>query len=658
MQIIDSLLVKSSSTSTGGTNELDTFFDFQSKGKRLEQIEVRHSDVIDGMRFMYGGKWTKWCGNDENGESRVVKLDEDEHVANMSGAYGERDGAVHILTLTIHTSKSRNFTFGTGEHGTGETDFNLVGGSENCYILGVSVKENQHTDGPSYVSELGVYYVHRDMEFIGSLCAIYKNNLDRFKGIVLDTYRDGRMNALVNDIKNACATSSDVIGKSEEWYRKNPKAKEEDAYIQVLAMLTFYNDYYKDKPITESITSFGLVAVGRRMWQYKTPIAGDYLFPNLRFMPLSDKEFNAYNETLRKVVDSPIYSIVSDSKKTFRVGSSSMKDTVPVFEGTKKLQNGNYGICSRRISQTPYTGTITTDNVRTEIANALEWVISNQIEIWILPEMCMDEDMLSYLRELLQKNNEQLRNLKLIVAGSTYRKICTDKYSNQAPIWILDKKQGLVELAGYDKKVPFSMNVPSKTFSPDMETIVNNAKAAGCNILVEDLGMGDDGVSFRIVRIESGYIGVAICRDVLDLSERCNPLNRYIDFVDVMLVVSMNSGHTNCFTSTAESMARWHYCATVYNNNMTSVNNPKDMIVEMTFAIWPRSASAAGIQGCIYYRKAPVFEQLLQNNGLKLGSDVLARLCSSTLTSIYSKGVVAKDMPEGSGNVYYDINVD
>lgn len=632
---------------------MDTFFDFQSKGKRLEQIEVRHGNIIDGMRFMYDGKWTKWCGNDQYGESATVMLGKDEYVDNMSGKYGNWYGAMHILTLTIHTSEGRNFTFGTGEHGDEEHKFAF--GDPTCYILGFSVKENRHTymGGVSYVSELGVYYVPKEMEFIGSLCAIYRNNLERFKGIVLDTYRDGRMNALAGQIKEACKT----IGASEEWYKNHPQDNEEDAYIQVLAMLAFCNDYYSNKPIVESITSYGLLAVGRRMWQYKDSIAGDYLFPNLRFMPLSDKEFNAYNRTLRTVKESPIYSMVNVGKRIFRVGSSSLNDIVPVFEGTKKLQNSNYGIRSRAISDMPYEGVIKTGKAKDEIKKALEWVIANNIEIWILPEMCVDESMLFYLKGLLLDAKGRLNNLKLIVAGSTYREIHPGKYSNQAPIWILDKDKNLVELDGYDKKVPFSMNVPSSTSSPDMKTIMNNAKAAGCNILVEDMDLGDDGVSFRIVRMESGYIGVAICRDVLDLSERCNPLNRYVDFVDVMLVVSMNSGHTNGFTSTAESMARWHHCATVYNNNMTSVNNPNDKTIEMTFAIWPKSDRVAGIQGSIYYMEAPVFEQLLQTNGLSLKSDMLTKLCSSTLTSIYSKGVVAQKMPE-DGNMFYNITAD
>jgi hypothetical protein len=269
----------------------------------------------------------------------------------------------------------------------------------------------------------------------------------------------------------------------------------------------------------------------------------------------------------------------------------------------------------------------------------------------------MGQVALDYLKDLLQQNKSQLNDLKMIIPGSTYKKAANQKFNNQAHIWILDNSKNLVELAPYDKKIPFSMNTPaSSTGSPDIDEIVNAAKAAGCNTIVEDL---EPGISFRIVRVNSGYIGIAVCRDVLDLSEECNPLNRYCDFVDIMLVISMSSGHTNCFTSTAESMARWHYCATIYNNNMTSVLDPNDKTVEMSFAIWPKVISAAGIQGEIYYRSKPIIEQLAQLQHLEelnYGSKAFMGLCDIAVTSIYSKGVVAKAMPE-DGNVFYDIQI-
>lgn len=244
----------------------------------------------------------------------------------------------------------------------------------------------------------------------------------------------------------------------------------------------------------------------------------------------------------------------------------------------------------------------------------------------------------------------------MIISGSTYKK-AGQKFSNQAPIWILDSSKNWVDLVPYDKTVPFSMDTPTiSTGSPDVDKIAKDAKDAGCNVIVEDI---EQGISFRIVRVDYAYIDIAVCRDVLDLSDECNPLNRYCDFVDIMLVVSMNSGHTNCFTSTAESMARWHYCATIYNNNMTSVLDPNDKTVEISFAIWPKVTSAAGIQGKIYYRSEPIIEQLTKlehSKELNYDSRSFIELCDVAVTSIYSKGVVAKAIPK-DGNVFYDIKI-
>lgn len=50
------------------------------------------------------------------------------------------------------------------------------------------------------------------------------------------------------------------------------------------------------------------------MWQYNDLIVGDYLFPNLRFMPLSDNEFNAYDSSYEIVKQSPVFSMLSNTK--------------------------------------------------------------------------------------------------------------------------------------------------------------------------------------------------------------------------------------------------------------------------------------------------------------------------------------------------------
>lgn len=651
-------LLNKISTNNTGSKELDTFADFQSKGCPLKQIQIRHGDIIDGMRFLYDSNWTSWCGSSNTGKEEFMTLAEGEYINRISGKLGSWFGASHIVQLTIYTTKGQSRTFGTGAYSSTVQpfDFNYL----DSYILGFCIKSNYHIykGGTDYISDIGIYYIGKEMEFISSLFYDYTLGKEKYKTIILETYRDSRVYTLVQQLTVACSDPSTVINDSMKWYDSqiSKQSTDTDRYILKLAMLTFYNNRYKNNPIKENITSYGLMAVGKRIWQYNDLIAGDYLFPNLRFMPLSDNEFNAYDSSYETVKQSPVFSMLSNTKKMFRVGSSSLNDVTPVFKGTRKLQNSNYGLMSDSISDYPYEGTVILDKTKKNIEQALQWVIDNNVEVWLLPEMCMDQTALDCLKNLLQQNKSKLTNLKMIIPGSTYKKV-GQKFSNQAPIWILDSSKNGVELVPYDKTVPFSMDTPTSSISsPDVDKIAKDAKDAGCNIIVEDI---EQGISFRIVRVDCAYIGIAVCRDVLDLSDECNPLNRYCDFVDIMLVVSMNSGHTNCFTSTAESMARWHYCATIYNNNMTSVLAPNDKTVEMSFAIWPRVTSAAGIQGEIYYRSEPIINQLTKlehSKELNYDSKSFMELCDVAVTSIYSKGVVAKAMPK-DGNVFYDIKI-
>lgn len=640
-------LIHTNSTHNDGEIELDTFYSFQSNGYQLKQIVSRHGDIVDGLRFCYGDTWTPWCGSCNTGGETTIKFADGEYITRISGKIGNWFTLKFILQLTIYTSKGNKYTLGKADHSTNVSTFDFD--YANSYILGFSLK-SQYQKGHYYISDIGIYYIEKELEFIGLLCNILSKNREKHKNIILQTYRIGKVYNITNQINK-----SDPIS----WYydKLSTQNSEEDKYILTLAMLTYYNDTYKNCEIKEGITSFGLVSVGKRLWQYQDLIGGDNIFPNIRFMPMTVKELDAYDSSYATVKKSQIFSLVSNGKTYFRVGSSSLADATPVFEGTRKLQNSNFGLKSTNVSDYPYEGTISLNKTKENILNALQWVIDNEVAIWLLPEMCMDNTLLAYLRELLQQKKEKLKNLKMIVPGSIYQKVDDEKYCNQAPIWIIDENNNLVELTPYDKRVPFSMNTPSgSSGSPDINAVAEQARKAGCNIIAEDL---ENGIDFRIVRFEKGYIGIAVCRDVLDLSEKCNPLNRYCDFVDIMLVISMNSGHTNCFTSTAESMSRWHNCATIYNNNMTSVLNKEDKTVELSFAIQPKVTSAAGIKGEIYYRSAPIVRmmaQLKQSKENTLTQKQFMSICDAAVNSIYSGGVVAKNIPD-DGNVFYDITV-
>lgn len=108
-------------------------------------------------------------------------------------------------------------------------------------------------------------------------------------------------------------------------------------------------------------------------------------------------------------------------------------------------------------------------------------------------------------------------------------------------------------------------------------------------------------------------VGIAICRDAMDLLDSHNPLHKYCDFADVMLVISDNTGDSNMFVGTAECLARWHNCATVYTNSIhEALANPNktDNHLEIAFALYPYKgsnvSSSTSVSGEIDYAAEPL----------------------------------------------------
>ncbi len=100
--------------------------------------------------------------------------------------------------------------------------------------------------------------------------------------------------------------------------------------------------------------------------------------------------------------------------------------------------------------------------------------------------------------------------------------------------------------------------------------------------------------------------GFAICRDVLDLAGVGNPLERYLNFVDFLLIISFNSGDAVLIEAQGEDFARWHNCAVVYVNAGQAVPKLADNNqVMMGYCIHPYGKASSGIGGETYYGKAP-----------------------------------------------------
>lgn len=333
---------------------------------------------------------------------------------------------------------------------------------------------------------------------------------------------------------------------------------------------------------------------------------------------------------------------------TLKIGTSSLPGVYPRFTGNGLIREGVYGIISTQASDNDET--ILKDGVMNAILEAWNWAYKNKIDIWLLPELCIDEDGLFLLKKYLQNHHTYPR---LIIPGTTYVKNSNLSYSNRAPVWVRDENGNWDYTKYFNKVVPFGMNTDVNSPSIDVKTISIAAENNGAKILEE--GFTSDG---NIMTGDLGGIkyGVAICRDVLDVFDKHNPLFEYCEQqVDIMLVTSMNTGHTNLFTATAESMARWHNCTTIYVNNFTSVPKEQDNTVELSFALLPDTSKVAGISGLIYYRKPPVYNAALSDQPV---SELLTEIdlaFENRVSAIYSGGVKACAIPK-DGNVLYTIS--
>ena len=321
------------------------------------------------------------------------------------------------------------------------------------------------------------------------------------------------------------------------------------------------------------------------------------------------------------------------------VGTSSLQNIYPRFIGTKVLDKDFYGLASTRVSDS--IDKDPTEQVANSIIAAFRWAAKNKVQVWILPELCLDKIGLRHLVDLMRNNAS---SLKMVLAGSTYISLKTGGFVNQAKIITTQPK---LEMFTYNKTIPFNMQIDTESSVPDIYKISNDAAEAKCNFLKEDFVPGE---KLLILPLDGLKVGIAICKDVLDPFDARNPLAAYIrEKVDIMLVTSMNSGHTNLFTATAEAMARWHNCATFYVNNLTSVSNAADKTVEMSFALLPNHTKIDGVQGCIYYRTAPTLNAI---DGLStVESDTVVE---NIINTIISRDVVAKALPS-DGNVLYTI---
>ncbi|MDR3000606.1 MAG: hypothetical protein LBU89_05005 [Fibromonadaceae bacterium] len=343
---------------------------------------------------------------------------------------------------------------------------------------------------------------------------------------------------------------------------------------------------------------------------------------------------------------------------SLKIGVSTLPGVFPRFDETEPFtgEGGKrvYGIKSTEVSDSqsgePSKGK---GGVIRAIDNAWNWANSNNLDIWMLPELCLDQNALNHLSNRLT-GSPNSNYPKVVLPGTTYVQTGASKHSNRAPIWVR-AGSGKWDFTSkyYNKRIPFGMNTNVSDKAPqDIREISRKAESRGVKILEEHFERGNEVVTNTINGVKCG---IAVCRDVLDVFDDRNPLFKYNreNKVDLMLVTSMNSGHTNLFTATAESMARWHNCATVYINNFTSVTDDQNNTVELSFAFLPDTSRVAGIKGFIYYRKLPLV--VTGKDSDTESEPEVDSAFENRVTAIYSDSVRALPIPLG-GNVLYEIS--
>lgn len=599
---------------------------FQSIGGDLTTLNVYRGDVVDNIECIYEGKSAGKHDILKRDKPMAINLNEGDYITEffdiISSKWPEKE---FITRLGFSTKFGKKY----GSYGKGVGASSKFTAPEGHQIVGIygSTGWDKTTPYPgrTYFSSIGFYHLPRIYVFVAKLLTLYHDKSILFPHISINRLRDIKLVKLQSELEQYILNHGSTVDAPEQWWNDTLALRKseppEDTLRRAIALLTHYEKVFEAKPLEESITPFGLLALGSRLWKRNNSVVGEYPFPSLRLLRLNALEFDNYLNMLGLHKELPLYSVFKQS--AVAVGTHACAQVAPIFTGTRPLAGKQYGL-----------GAAGTNNPQNVIKNVHQWAVKEGLEILILPELCVDDTQLALLKDLLSTESGRM---KLVVAGSFYRKHGAETV-NEAPVLLITGNDKKIITHSVKKAIPFSMDIDVNSKDPVIKKISEEAQKAGCEVLVEDM---EPGSCVAIIKVEGGYLGIAICRDVLDLLERSNPLLRYTDFVDIMLVTSLNSGHTNLFTSSAESMARWHHCATVYANALCAVPDPSDKVVEVSFVLMPTLERVTGIKGEIYYRTAP---------------DVRVSIADAfPFSAVYSKGVVPKAVPNPEGAIKYEI---
>lgn len=440
--------------------------------------------------------------------------------------------------------------------------------------------------------------------------SVWKNATPGFAGdeLIMNLFyqylilKDKYLVNYINDlyIKEVCSSyDTDVAGDADKlagWYAGKSKevTDEVQKYKLILATLMKYESHYDSTPLNYREWADMVMAFGRKRWEEQKITMESCPFRCIRGIILNKAERENFDTCL-----TALGSISFFGDEMILAASHGKKDAPLGMDLTRLL---NFRNCGLKVSS------LREDKQDEIIDNSIRYAVEKNAEILIFPELSINEDKIPYLIDAL---NAESGDLKLVMGGSYYKgESEEEEYRNSSPI--LCKQDGRWEiLTYYDKMIPFTMG----KIAPDAENppIIHNINPHDYDLLVEDIQLSSN---ITVLPCKDGVIGVAICRDVMDLADKHNPIHQYCDFVDLMLVISDNSGDSNMFTGTAECLARWHNCATLYTNSVAEAqgSNPDDKL-EVSFALYPRKggSSSTSVSGVITYISNPFDSPQLQS---------------------------------------------
>lgn len=389
--------------------------------------------------------------------------------------------------------------------------------------------------------------------------------------------------------------------KYKKWYDEKMKdiTSEFMQYKLIFALLLSYDKHVVDTGISYTVNKNLVMAFGKKQWNETKLTIGSCPFQNIRGIVLNATELEKFNAMRSKLSEMAIFT---DGKLSVAASHASEASKLAI-KATRKLNFANIGL------------NVFSDNDNEQkriIEKSIEYAAQKGASILIFPELAINENELEYLDKCLKSNRT---NLKLVVGGSYYKKNQDPAFNNMSPIYanIAGQWQRITD---YTKMIPFSMG-----YTKNVATIygidITTYPLDQYKLLTEDIHMDDN---ITLLPYKDCVIGVAICRDAMDLLDSHNPLHKYCDFVDVMLIISDNNGDSNMFVGTAECLARWHNCATVYTNSLAEghPSSKADQYLEISFALYPYKgtsvSSSTSISGEISYAMKP-FEDMTVDGG-------------------------------------------